>query len=459
MPALRALRRIGDEQIAAGGYLERVELPPFKVNEYGWPSIARREFFTDQNGPINWSLLVKQSEKGTGRVALGEMPALVDLVEYVKSNDPIADRIAHITNRDSEYWESWLTGDCISLVGGIVGRAAALDLDSDDDLLALYIEREKAMFEPELPVDVVVPILLRSFDFDRLELSDTVRIERMTEATHVARASELHSTINPYLQSAALHAVVVSGTTIQNVRPGLRGIADDEELDTRLVQLAFQALEVASSIPVGYAQVLLRPLGWADRWLHDLPPLIRFSTLRRYPPALDQAAWNNVGRSITAAELATLPRIFENLAKAEPRVTLAARRLFQSDLRDDADDVLIDACIGIEALLGRDRDELTHRISQRAAVALSGGSTRADPRKIYDIAKKIYVERSVVVHGDVRKKATIRLGETDYSTPDTAWMLLRFLLLSALESDIPWTPADLDRRILDALVSSDMPDD
>jgi len=432
-----------------------VELPEFSANKYGWPSVIRSQILLDTPHPVDWSSVVSVNQDRLGSPTISAVPQLADLAAFIRMDDELAKRLTLPGIETSDLRERWLDHDTLELVGDIVGRSVGLGADTDAELLAIYLERERAIFNAKLSVDVVVPILLTQFDTEHFAISKDVRIERMDEATNASRAPHLHSTVNPFLQAAATHAVVLSGLEIANPGPGPRSATRGSQIDSRIADVAFQAIEIASSTPVGYAQILLRPIGWSDGWTHDLPPIETVNTVRRYPPAFDEQGWNTAGRSIALSGLTTLPKIFENLSRALPRVELAARRLFQSDLRVDEDDILIDACIGIEALLGEGRDELTHRMSLRAAAALSTGSASADPRAIYDLTKKVYAERSTVVHGGIRKKQTIRLGDQEFSTPRSAWVLLRYLLLSALEADEPWTPAGLDGRLFDSLAHDD----
>lgn len=452
VPAVHAVHSIGAEKIERNGYVRRVELPKFKTNEHGWPSVIRSELSPSSEHPINWSEVVSPGENPWGNVVVDDVPEVAALVDFIRSDDHLSTRMGLPGSRENEIWGRWLAYDCLDLVGSIVGRATALGVGMDErSLLPIYLERERAIVDPILPVELVVPILLTHSDIDRFDLAPNARVERLDEATNVARAARLQSSVNCYLQSAATHALVLTDVELGNPGPSTRSLTRNEQVDRRMIDLAFQAIEIATSKAVGYAQILLRPLGWSDGWLHDLPAIIRLDAVRRYPPSLDEQGWNGPGQVINASDITTLPVIFRNLSTATPRVELAARRLFQSDLRVDQDDVLIDACIGIEALLGEGRDELTHRMSQRAAVALAQSSAGSDPHVIYELAKKIYAERSVVVHGGTRKKPTIKIGEQEISTPASAWILLRYLLLSALESETPWTPADLDRRLLSSL--------
>ena len=49
---------------------------------------------------------------------------------------------------------------------------------------------------------------------------------------------------------------------------------------------------------------------------------------------------------------------------------LALRRLSLAGLRDNSDDMMVDACIGIEALLSEDGADLTYKIAVRGAAVI-----------------------------------------------------------------------------------------
>jgi hypothetical protein len=129
-------------------------------------------------------------------------------------------------------------------------------------------------------------------------------------------------------------------------------------------------------------------------------------------------------------------------------VQIAARRCFRSTFRADIEDEILDATIGIEALLSHGRDELTHRMSQRAAAALAG-KFRSDA--IYEILKQVYTQRSQIVHGSTPKNSKVRFGDSEYWTNHMGVFLLRELLRSHLLADEPWTPTSLDALIIERL--------
>lgn len=79
-------------------------------------------------------------------------------------------------------------------------------------------------------------------------------------------------------------------------------------------------------------------------------------------------------QEIDGEALERLPAVYSALQNASAPVTLAARRLSQTHLRASSDDITIDSCIGLEALLSKDTTELTPTQPQSRNLA---GDSRA----------------------------------------------------------------------------------
>ena len=147
--------------------------------------------------------------------------------------------------------------------------------------------------------------------------------------------------------------------------------------------------------------------------------------------------------------------MFKSASKADKSTRLALRRLSLADLRDDGDDKLVDACIGIEALLSDDSIEIAHKIATRgAAVLATRVAEPVDARYTFRMFKAVYERRSFLVHGSTpgkkRKgpKIIFELNGAKMPTSMLATILLQKLLLSRLTSDPAWTIKDLDDELL-----------
>jgi hypothetical protein len=180
----------------------------------------------------------------------------------------------------------------------------------------------------------------------------------------------------------------------------------------------------------------------------------RAGQYHRYPEHFDDAGWTREMVVVPKVELDPIPQMYGALEAAPANVQLAARRAVRAVLRSDDEDETLDATIGIEALLlgNRDRDEMTHRMAQRAAAVLSLDGY--EPTEVYRLIKKVYEHRSAIVHGRSRRRDGISLGGETYPAREIGVMLLRLLLMNWLLAETPWTSESLDRRILARLTAA-----
>lgn len=125
-------------------------------------------------------------------------------------------------------------------------------------------------------------------------------------------------------------------------------------------------------------------------------------------------------------------------------LTLPLRRWESSLLRPNLEDRLIDAWISMEALLLREKAELSFRAAVRLAEFL--GTSGADRKAIYDAARDSYKWRSVIVHGLDSKKLAKRqpLPEAVRLTTE----FLRSALLKVLDLPGQFEPAKLEEDLL-----------
>lgn len=432
------------------GYVSRRDVPAFKTNGHGWPSVSRSYFGTSSDGPMDWnSLFVHQKGAGRARFEPTDVVELERAIDFVLDDADLRAKVSgfgvSLENPDDSRTVGAL--DVIRVVTTIAERSDATGQDIRDT----YIEHERALLAPLLKADVLVPISLVRLDLKQpIHLGNDVWIEPLDELTQRARAVDIHNGVNAYLVSAATHAVVLRNREFDNSRGPLvrRVLLDGNPPFGVEIDEAFQALEIATDQRLGYVQVALRPRDWAYSWLGDLPPIESITTPSRLPTELADHGWNSDPKHIASDALAEAPRIYSSLRSTNPQGKLAARRLFQSSLRSISEDTLLDACIGIEALLGEQHDELVHRMGLRASVALA---EQMDATLAYDILKKVHGHRSKIVHGTEPKNSIITIRGDDWSAKSVAVWLLRLLLQSHLAHTPPWTPADLDKSLFGAI--------
>lgn len=468
LAAVAAWRTLALAYASTGGYMPRERLPQLKTFHTGWPNITSAAFSDTDGQPRDLAALVGSKKDLLHPYGYGDIPELVTLFEFVEADPALSDMFVwrgpdgSPLGDDARRTQFVRTGVGI-LVGSIVARADAFGVADDSRDRDLFQERYRAMTDETLPAELVVPLLVIDFEFPgaRFDLGEGVWLERLDERTQLARAPSQYSIygVPGVLAGAAVVAVVVAGVELDNRNHSWRFSASiTDQLPLGVVERVCEALRLITHHPIGYAQVLVRPVGWADLWKHDLPPITEVDQVRRYAASLDRYGWLGPYRTVPAEAVNRAPELFTALAGTEPNVLLAAKRLSRAALSAEDDDIVLDACIGIEALLGDNKTELTHRICLRCAAALADLGT--DPIRIYQSCKKVYDYRSAVAHGTTVKPAqrTIKVGESTVPTPVAATLFLRRLLISKLTVRPTWSPQSLDELLLTRLVPPPAPD-
>jgi len=439
--------------------MPRERLPKLGTYQGGWPSFSPPTIGSD-DGPRKLDDLFGLERDSLIPFAYNDVPELVELLNYVQDHPDIADLFQFwmpdgSLNPRQDLREVMTRIGAAGLATSVMARADALGIGSDAELTQLYEEREAALLAPSLAAELVVPLTVVDIEFEeRLPISEHVWIERMQDKLQIARApvdSLIYAVPSP-LAGAAVVAVVVSGLTLENSPHQKRQMRTGfDKLPLDVVDDVCAVLRILSNAQIGYSQVLIRPAGWADDWKHDLPALEEVGRVRRYSSALDRFGWLRKRVPIPARGLDDLSGVYTRLRSAAPRVKLAAKRLSESAVEPDEPDSAVDACIGIEALVGEEHDELVHRMALRAATALAPNS---NPQAIYKAVKSAYDYRSAIVHGTQpsKKKEDVPLpGGGTVPARTLARVLLSALLRSVLAPDGGWTPATLDARLLASL--------
>jgi hypothetical protein len=258
---------------------------------------------------------------------------------------------------------------------------------------------------------------------------DGVSVSRMSEPLQLARAILAHGSheVNDYLVQQATHSLVLRDYVLPNQLGGFLSYGPEVfPLDT--IDAFFAALRIVGSGETGYGQLLIAPEGWAHRTTASLPPL-EGTTIRRYPPDLRPVS------PFYEGEVSTLPDSdFEGLRglflgisailnaspKGGERLRLAIKRLNSCYLRENEEDAILDATIGLEILLSdRDTQEVTHKLALRLA-GLSSLVPKYKGRAaaiFRSVKSSIYAYRSAVVHGDMTRASKKREMKTDTGDP------------------------------------------
>ena len=427
-----------------------------KAFDSGWPNVYSKEKDESRLAPAE---LFACESSAINPFAYDDVPGMAALREYVTSTKAVFEKIrpqSPVDTLPADLATSLMDTTIVLFPNSIYDRATALGLEVTDPAVAdLYVQREKSWLAPTLEYQVVVPLLLTDFDIgdEGLQVDDVTRIERLTD-DDLRRISDIDNfTVMSPLANATKWAVVVDMPPMENIGEG-RTLFTQESIDTRSIEAVCDAIRIVSLARPGWARVFRRPRGWVRHWEDYLPNLDHVFTARRYPSYFENYGWLKEHTGVTADEASQLPAVAAALKTTTPQVKLASRRLSMALLRDTADDQLIDACIGLEALLGQKGAEISYRVSVRAAALLA--SKTNDPRSpevTFKLVRKVYDRRSELVHGSTGgKHVTVQVqeGGPEFSTNFVAVLMVREILHERLLRD-DWSVEDLDAMVLKGL--------
>lgn len=433
----------------------------------GWPNVSS-EMSGRESEQVAYGELFAFSSDSLHPFAYSDVETLTELFAYVENTPSLHERLrpAAAGEEFGDLKKRMVDFTVVNLPTSILDRAKALGVDgSDAKVVDLYRLREMSWLAPELHYQLVAPLVLTDLDIEApLEIDEHTRIEVLADDDLRAMATDYDiSGVPRPVGDAAKFAVVVDMPPMHNAGEWQRLLNREEPPDTTNIEAVCEAMRIVSSTPTGWARVFRRPLGWAERWQDALPDLSPVHTARRYPSSFDDYGWLKAGRRVTRSEIGRLSAVATALASAAAPTRLAARRLSMAQVRDTPDDQLVDACIGLEALLGQRGAELSYRIALRAAALLS--SRAEDPRApevVFRIARKVYERRSELVHGSTSSKASVvsaREGSPSLPTHRVAVWLLRDVLHERLLRSDSWTVEDLDALMIERLAPPSTPTD
>ncbi|MGW6196960.1 hypothetical protein ACWF0M_12510 [Kribbella sp. NPDC055110] len=456
-PTLEPAREAGRQYLESNRYVERIDERKYPESDTGWPLIVADRMFAE--GSPNWRSLFSAESGQMSKVLVDEVPALAQgmraAVDLAERDIEFAKRLTYLYEvADPDRRTRYLQIEFLSIVGDILGRAESLGAEDEDSLLDLYLQVERGRFATELAGDIIVPLVLTAFDASEpVHLLGSFWLEPIGVELQRARALNqmYEEAASPWIAAAATHAIVQRDVVFPNTMwpPILQRGADRSPVPLETVERVLECIHLVTGKRTGYAQVLVRADSWVSwsGWIGDLPHVWRAVTTKAYPDSFD-GGWLRSKEPISKDATAEIAAVLAALTRAPKNVQLAARRCFRSTFRADIEDEILDATIGIEALLSHGRDELTHRMSQRAAAALAG-EFRSDA--VYQLLKQVYTQRSQIVHGSTPKNSKVRFEDSEYSTNHMGVFLLRKLLRSYLLADEPWTPTSLDDLIVQRL--------
>ncbi len=429
---LRLVRKLEAE----GRYIG-TQFPWYRLSwhENGMPWIMKWDF----GGPTDYSQAFGRTDKADIRV--DELPAFQDSLRYIKSHDRLRSYLAFPGTSFEESED--ILDRFFFLVDNIVDRYMHVYKDSPFDeerVKTLYLPLEAGLFEEQLPVDILVPILFLQFDPDSMDLGtiggDKASIERMGDDFQLARAHEraYGPGVHESVLGAATHALTFQTYTIRNDNYWTltNVLSETGAYPLAAADAFFAGLRIKTGLDTGYAQLLARPVGWINYGGYKANlPSVEGTSIRRYPNWFENYYWNTPSLPKVGGKDVRVAGHIANRILQNDKLRIASQRLNQCFLRESEEDSVLDTTIAMEMLLSDDnRTEMTYKLALRMA-ALAGLTTEnMVPLDVFKGVKHVYGYRSSIVHGSPSPNRKRELTVDEAHKVPSVTMAIRYLRMA-----------------------------
>lgn len=312
-------------------------------------------------------------------------------------------------------------------------------------------------FLDDLPISICVPILMVRFKEDSIEVSDNIKIRKMTDRELISayKIGAYSDTQELSVVTCATHILELSNYKIHNSSFfSWFPLEHKEAYPIHIIDKWFAAFRIITHIQSGYGQVLAFPDDWGVRNGNLLS--IFGDKIKNFNfEFITQAKWNDPTPLLSKENLESVNRLFEFfLNTPNNSLNIAIKRLNRAYTRESEEDAILDLVIAIEALLtDNDHGEITYKVSTRAAWVLS--ELPMYPYTLIEtkrIIAKLYAFRSNIVHGttqiDKSRIIKIRDGIDKESIP-LAIEILQYLILAISHNPRLLNTKELDAYFLD----------
>ena len=297
-------------------------------------------------------------------------------------------------------------------------------------------------------IDIYVPICLACFEDDDITLSDRITITRIPEEIQKSRQYHLQyeSRSEGWISSCATHMICIRNYIIDNTETTSINMTTRyyKAYPLEIIDDVFAAIRIVKNISIGYTQILSRPKEWIDSFHADLIPLYGAKASFINPNEITKPWLSLPIAHISHEDAINIKKMFANIISIKEsskkahknRVSFALKRFNRCLLRNEPDDMTVDAIIGLESLLCEDvKAEISYTISNRIPIVFSNIShalyTQQNSRKIM---KKLYACRSKIVHGSQNDKDTqIVINAQKFPVSKVAVDFLQYSLMFILE--------------------------
>lgn len=332
-----------------------------------------------------------------------------DLYEKIISNEKL--KLCFFgDDKTSEYTIKNIIIDIVTRYLYATNATQEIPSDIDELLEKIILQKMWRYIGDSLKIDICVPLCLITFEEDSIQLSETIEIVRIPEEIQKSRkqSCQYETQNEDSIASCATHMIVLHGYHFENneflsinyVTRNYNAYPLDE------IDCILAIIRIVTGYTCGYEQLLTQPLGWLDSTFEDLQPLYGAKS-HFINPRETEKHWMQLNVSfVNTSQIKIIRDLYSSLntiknAEKNDKLLFSLKRLNRCMLRNDNDDMAIDATIGLESLLaGGTMGEITYTISNRIPIVFSiEQDTRYSPNECRNLMKKIYGYRSGVVHG------------------------------------------------------------
>lgn len=361
-----------------------------------------------------------------------------ELVEWIKANEDVSKVITGEKSYNSV--ESEIRHLALSIVERFLFIKGESNRDSTEESIQPYIEEALRYYlSDKLYVKFCIPVCLATFKEDEIKLADGIQIVRIDEKFQKARqhACKYEVVSEDWIAACATHMLILDNYCYENNTDFSfdRVSKDYNSYPLQKIDEIIGIIRIVTGYTIGYEQVLMQPDGWIHGFCADLPAVYgakshfvnskELSTFWMYLPV----------STITKDQIDRICDLYKKLIACNGKLDFALRRYNRCVLREEIDDQVTDACIGLESLLSGDaKTEITYTISNRVPVVFSDIKEpwSQNSRKLL---KKIYSLRSRIVHGSkiADKDKYCNIDDVKYYLPELAIKYLRQTIIFMLD--------------------------
>jgi len=403
------------------------------------------------------------------RINISEFEEFKKLYQYITDTQELRSAFFEDTNNPSEYVIKTMISEILERYLYKTNATEDIPEDIEDKIAPFVIEKLNRYILDYLNIDIYVPICLATFEDDNITLSDTIEIIRISEDIQKARkkACNYESINENYVATCATHMIVIHNYSFDNqeyisINNSTRRYSA-YPLD--IIDNIMAMIRIVTGYSIGYEQIISSPINWVDSICADLTPLYGAKTHFVNQNELEKRWFHLPIGYINSKQAKDIEKLYKTIStfeknKNNSNLFFALKRLNRCMLRNEVDDMLIDATIGLESLLsGGTKGGITYTISNRIPIVFKYEKNIMyklnDCRKIM---RKIYKYRSKIVHGE-KIKDNEKVYEIDGSSiaiEKIAVDFLRQTLIFVLHNPEFTDTKKFDECIDNAILSSNI---